>query len=252
MDAFSPSLGLTVAAAPNVNFFTSFATAYETPTTVELSNTPTGEGGFNQELGPQDLRSFEVGIRGLAEAARLRYEAAVYVSTVDNALVSFQSPTEEVFFRNAGESSRDGVELLLEWIPDPAFSTRFAYTYQNFKFVQFAPGGNDFAGNIEPGVASAPRLRRLQPHRAVRPALGHDGPVGRRLHPQQRQHRVQLGVHGRRPALRIRRDVGAASTSVRSGASTTCSTRSTTRPPSPTRSAAATSSLPPTASSTWG
>ncbi len=170
MDAFSPSIGLTVAAAPNVNFFTSFATAYETPTTVELSNTPTGEGGFNQELGPQDLRSFEVGIRGLAEAARLRYEAAVYVSTVDNALVSFQSPTEEVFFRNAGESSRDGVELLLEWIPDPAFSTRLAYTYQNFKFVQFAPGGNDFAGNIEPGSP---------PHR-VFAGFNHTAPFGLR------------------------------------------------------------------------
>ena len=170
MDAFSPSIGLTVAAAPNVNFFTSFATAYETPTTVELSNTPTGEGGFNQELGPQDLRSFEVGIRGLAEAARLRYEAAVYVSTVDNALVSFQSPTEEVFFRNAGESSRDGVELLLEWIPDPAFSTRLAYTYQNFRFVQFAPGGNDFAGNIEPGSP---------PHR-IFAGFNHTAPFGLR------------------------------------------------------------------------
>ena len=170
MDAFSPSVGLTLAATPNVNFFTSFATAYETPTTVELSNTPTGEGGFNQELGPQDLRSFEVGIRGLAEAARLRYEAAVYVSTVDDALVSFQSPTEEVFFRNAGESSRDGVELLLEWIPDPAFSTRFAYTYQNFKFVQFAPGGNDFAGNVEPGSP---------PHR-IFAGFNHAAPFGLR------------------------------------------------------------------------
>jgi len=170
MDAFSPSIGLTVAATPNVNLFTSFATAYETPTTVELSNTPTGEGGFNQDLGPQNLRSFEVGIRGLAEAARLRYEAAVYVSTVDDALVSFQSPTEEVFFPNAGESARDGVELLLEWIPDPAFSTRLAYTFQNFRFVQFAPGGNDFAGNIEPGSP---------PHR-VFAGFNHTAPFGLR------------------------------------------------------------------------
>ena len=170
MGAFSPSVGMTVAASPNVNLFTNFATAYETPTTVELSNTPTGEGGFNQELGPQDLRSFEVGVRGLAEAARLRYEAAAYVSTVDNALVSFQSPTEEIFFRNAGESSRDGVELLIEWIPDPAFSTRFAYTWQNFKFVRFAPGGDDFSGNLEPGSP---------PHR-VFAGFDHAAPFGLR------------------------------------------------------------------------
>jgi len=152
MSAFSPSVGMTLAAAPGVNIFANVATAYETPTTVELSNTPTGEGGFNQDLEPQDLRSFEVGVRGLIEPARLRYEAAVYVSTVDNALVSFQNPLSQDFFANAGKSSRDGVELSLEWVPDASFNTRFAYTYQNFVFEEFILDGDDFAGNAEPGA----------------------------------------------------------------------------------------------------
>ena len=152
MSALSPSVGVTVAAAPNVNLFANVATAYETPTTVELSNTPTGEGGFNQDLDPQDLRSFEVGVRGLIESARLRYEAAVYVSTVDNALVSFQNPLSQDFFSNAGKSSRDGVELLLEWVPNASFNTRFAYTYQDFVFEEFVLGSSDFAGNKEPGA----------------------------------------------------------------------------------------------------
>ena len=151
MDAFSPMVGVTFAAAPGVNIFTNFATAYETPTTVELSNTPTGVGGFNQELDPQDLRSFEVGVRGLIAPARLRYEAAVYVSTVDNALVSFQNPAGREFFRNAGKSSRDGVELLLQWVPNPSFNTRFAYTYQDFVFEEFVTASNDFSGQVEPG-----------------------------------------------------------------------------------------------------
>jgi iron complex outermembrane receptor protein len=152
MDAVSPSVGMTLAVAPNVNLFTNFATAYETPTTVELSNTPTGAGGFNQDLDPQDLRSFEVGVRGLAEPARLRYEAAVYVSTVDNALISFQNPLSQDFFANAGKASRDGVELMLEWLPTASFNTRFAYTYQNFEFEEFTSGSSDFAGNKEPGA----------------------------------------------------------------------------------------------------
>ena len=130
MDAVSPSVGATFALAPGVNLFTNFATAYETPTTVELSNTPTGDGGFNQDLEPQDLRSFEVGLRGLIEPARLRYEAAVYLSTVENTLVQFQNPLSQDFFRNAGQSSRDGVELLLDWVPNSNFDARFAYTYQ--------------------------------------------------------------------------------------------------------------------------
>ena len=152
MDAVSPSVGVTVAAAPNINLFANFATAYETPTTVELSNTQTGAGGFNQDLEPQDLRSFEFGVRGLAEPARLRYEAAVYFSTVDNALVSFQNPLSQDFFRNAGKSSRDGVELLLEWVPHASFNTRFAYTYQDFVFEEFNTGSDDFSGNKEPGA----------------------------------------------------------------------------------------------------
>ena len=152
MSAVSPSVGVTFAAASGVNIFANVATAYETPTTVELSNTPTGEGGFNQELGPQDLRSVEVGVRGLIEPARLRYEVAVYVSTVDDALVSFQNVDEQTFFRNAGKASRDGVELLLEWVPTASFNTRVAYTYQKFVFDRFVTGSSDFSGKDEPGA----------------------------------------------------------------------------------------------------
>ena len=152
MSAASPSVGATFAAAPGVNVFTNFSTAYQTPTTVELSNNPDGSGGFNQNLDPQDLRSFEVGVRGLIEPARLRYEAAVYFSTVDNAFISFEDPaTELTFFANAGRSSRDGIELLLEWVPNPSFNTRFAYTYQDFVFEEFANDNGDFSGNDEPG-----------------------------------------------------------------------------------------------------
>ena len=170
MDALSPSVGVTVAAAPGVNIFGNFATAYETPTTVELSNTPTGEGGFNQQLDPQDLQSVELGVRGLIAPARLRYEVATYVSTVDNALVSFQNVDEQTFFRNAGKSSRDGIELLLEWVPNASFDATVAYTYQDFVFEEFATGGDDFAGKDEPGAP---------PHR-VFGGLSYTAPFGLR------------------------------------------------------------------------
>ena len=170
MDALSPSVGVTVAAAPGVNIFGNFATAYETPTTVELSNTPTGVGGFNQDLDPQDLQSIELGVRGLITPARLRYEVATYVSTVDNALVSFQNVDEQTFFRNAGKSSRDGIELLLEWVPNASFDATVAYTYQDFVFEEFATGGDDFAGNDEPGAP---------PHR-VFGGLSYTAPFGLR------------------------------------------------------------------------
>ena len=72
--------------------------------------------------------------------------------TVDNALVSFQNPLSQDFFSNAGKSSRDGVEVVLDWVPNPSFNTRVAYTYQDFVFEEFVSGSSDFGGNKEPGA----------------------------------------------------------------------------------------------------
>ena len=104
MGAASPSVGLTVAATENLNLYGNVATAYETPTTVELSNTPTGEGGFNQALEPERLRSVEFGIRGLVEPARLQYDIAVYRARVLDAFVPFDRPDDRTFFANAGQT----------------------------------------------------------------------------------------------------------------------------------------------------
>ena len=152
MGAASPSVGMTVAATPNLNLYGNFATAYETPTTVELSNTPDGAGGFNQLLDPERLRSAEIGLRGLIEPARLQYEFAVYRARVLDAFVPFQRADEQTFFDNAGETARNGIEAALNWQPVSRFSARFAYTSQDFTFRRFVLDGDDFSGNLEPGA----------------------------------------------------------------------------------------------------
>jgi len=153
MSAASPSVGVTFLAANGLNLYSSLSTAYETPTAQELSNRPTGEGGFNQDLEPEDLTSWEIGVRGLAEPARLRYEFAFYAANVTNGLVPFERPDGVVFFTNAGETSRNGVEMLVEWVPDSSFSAKFSYTYQDFTFKKFILDGDDFSGNPEPGTS---------------------------------------------------------------------------------------------------
>ena len=67
LNAVSPMIGVTFAATPEVNLYSSFATSHQTPTTVELSNRPTGGGGFNDELEPEHLRTFEFGTRGVLD-----------------------------------------------------------------------------------------------------------------------------------------------------------------------------------------
>jgi iron complex outermembrane receptor protein len=152
MDAISPMIGVAYRATDELNLYGNFATAYQTPTTVELSNRPTGEGGFNPDLEPEDLRSFELGVRGLVPNASLRYDVAVYFAKLRNTLVQFEREDEQLFFRNAGESKRNGLEVLLDWIPTPSVKTRLAYTYQDFEFTHFVTDDGDFSGNPEPGA----------------------------------------------------------------------------------------------------
>ena len=153
LDAVSPMAGLTFMASDELNLYTNFSTAYQTPTTVELSNKPTGDGGgFNEGLDPEDLRSVEFGARGTAEDGRVRYEFAAYFSTLDNAFVEFERPDEQTFFLNAAQSSRNGLEARLDWMPAPQVSTYVSYTYQDFVFESFQTGGDDFSGNLEPGA----------------------------------------------------------------------------------------------------
>ena len=154
LDAVSPMVGLTFASSDALNLYTNFATAYQTPTTVELSNRPSGEGGFNEQLEPEDLRSVEVGARGTlqGQGGEVRYEIALYGSTLDNAFVELQRPDEQTFFANAGKTSRNGLELRVEFTAEPGLDAFVSYTYQDFTFERFSTGSGDLAGNREPGA----------------------------------------------------------------------------------------------------
>lgn len=148
----SPMVGLSYAVRPGLAVYGNFSTAFQTPTTSELSNRPDGEGGFNPSLGPERLKSFEVGARGVLAGPRLRFDLALYRAAVNGALIPFQGVSEEIFFRNAGQVDRSGVEATAGWQPSPALEVRMAYTLQRFRFDDFATADDDFSGNREPGV----------------------------------------------------------------------------------------------------
>lgn len=152
LHAASPKVGVTYVASDHLNVYGNFATAYQTPTTQELQNRSSALGGFNADLRAADLRSFEIGARGLIEPWRLKYEVVGYASTLQNAFVPFQRPDERTYYVNAGESTRNGTEVLLEWTPIARVKTRLAYTYQDFTFSRFTIGGIDYAGKHEPST----------------------------------------------------------------------------------------------------
>lgn len=164
MSRLSPAVGVAFLATPGVSLFANLATAFQTPTTSELSNRPDGEGGFDPGLGPERTLGLEVGARGALvrdrrdtgdaerQGPRLQFDVAVWRARVSDALVPFEGPSEETFFRNAGESDRTGVEVGVGWRPASPLELRLAYAWQRFRFDEFVTEEGDFSGRAEPGV----------------------------------------------------------------------------------------------------
>lgn len=161
-DEVSPQVGLMWSPRREVNIYGNISTAFETPTTTEFANPNNGgtAGGFNPNLGAQTATNYEIGIKGFVpQLYGFTYNAAVFQIDVEDELVPFELPGQagRSFFRNAGESTRRGVELSLSANPMPGLTTSFAYTYSDFEFDRFrvadATGATTvFDGNRIPGI----------------------------------------------------------------------------------------------------
>ena len=93
-----------------------------TPTTSELGNRPSGEGGFNPDLGPERVLGLETGLRRHVRQGRMDLEVALYQLQIVDALIPFQvesEDSEEIYFRNAGQARNRGLELSLSAVPHP-------------------------------------------------------------------------------------------------------------------------------------
>ena len=154
MQRVSPALGVSFAATPAVSLYANVATAFETPTTTELANRPTGAGGFNPELEPQRTVSAEVGAKA-RPAPWLWLEGAAYRARVEDALIPFEvaGAPGRVFYRNAGQARHRGVEASAILTPRPGWSARAAYTWTDARFGRYVVNGQDREGNPVPGVA---------------------------------------------------------------------------------------------------
>jgi len=133
-------LGLTYRPNDLLSLYTNYATAFQTPTTTELSNQPTREGGFNPDLQPETLRSFEFGLKGMWPQKHFEWDAAIYALDLEQMLIPYQiqnTSSDEIFFRNAGAARNRGIEVSCQWQPAPQLRAALAYTFMNFEFKDF-------------------------------------------------------------------------------------------------------------------
>ena len=136
MTATSGHLGAVWRAADWFAPYANLSTAFETPTTTELAASPTSAGGFNPELGPQSTRTVELGARGRWKAG-LGYEVALFRADANDAIVQFLETSGRAYFRNAGATRSEGVELGVTAAPLRWLELRAAYTFANYRFTDY-------------------------------------------------------------------------------------------------------------------
>src|SRR2546423_13636795 len=88
MNALSGSVGVAITPSDATTVYGNIGTSFETPTTTELTNRPSGAGGFNPSLRPQQATNYEIGVRGDARG-RLNYSVGLFGAPGRGGLISF-------------------------------------------------------------------------------------------------------------------------------------------------------------------
>lgn len=136
MTAASGHLGAVWRVATVFAPYANVSTAFETPTTTELAARPDGTGGFNPDLDPQQIRTVELGARG-RWGRSVGYEVALFRSDARDAIVQYLETSGRAYFRNAGETTSEGVELGLTAAPLHWLELRAAWTYASYRFSDY-------------------------------------------------------------------------------------------------------------------
>lgn len=172
LSAASGSLGVTWTLPGRLVLYANAGSSFETPTTTELTNSPSGAGGFNDSLGPQRAWMLEAGLRG--EAGRVRASLAAFTADVRDELIPYEVPAapQRRFYRNAGRAQHRGVEAALDASLAAWLSIVGSYTYADHRYRDYTvPVGNGtraLDGRSLPGVPA----HRAQVVVEVRPRRG--------------------------------------------------------------------------------
>lgn len=131
---------------PSVNLYVSYGRGFQTPSFAELAYRPDGTSGLNFNIKPSTSDNYEAGLKAdFGRAGKLRL--ALYKIDTANEIVTAASANGRSTFRNAGSTTRKGVELSLQNDLGAGFHGYLGLTWLQ---ADFASG--PFAGKRLPGV----------------------------------------------------------------------------------------------------
>ncbi len=133
----SARIGLNYSLMKAINVFIDWSHGFLPPSTEELASNPTGYSGFNTHLIPATADCGEIGIRGFYQN-KLSYELTGFVMNTENDFFRFKQSgrgNQEVFYGNAGNSKRYGIETFVSYQILKNLSLQAAYTFADYKYT---------------------------------------------------------------------------------------------------------------------
>jgi iron complex outermembrane receptor protein len=134
---FSARIGGSYSVSNSVNIFIDWSQGFMPPSTEELASNPVGYSGFNTHLVPATSKCSEIGVRGFY-ADKLSYEITGFIMNTENDFFRFKQSgrgNQEVFYGNAGNSRRYGIETSVSYELLSNLSLNIAYTFADYKYV---------------------------------------------------------------------------------------------------------------------
>jgi len=134
---FSARIGASYSINNAINAFIDWSQGFMPPSTEELASNPIGYSGFNTHLVPATSDCSEIGVRGFY-AEKLSYEITGFIMNTENDFFRFKQTgrgNQEVFYGNAGNSKRYGIETSLSYEIIKDLILRISYTFADYKYV---------------------------------------------------------------------------------------------------------------------
>jgi iron complex outermembrane receptor protein len=166
---FTPKAAINFKLTPSVAVYTSYGYSFDSPAGNELDNYPSSSNPsvlLNPDLNPQKSGNFEIGIKGnLKNPGWTLFDNIIFEATFFNIIVQDEIiPFEvygEVFYRNAANTNRSGVEIGGTVDVIGGLSLQVSYAFSDFVYDEYTAltinedlttQEEDFAGNTPPSI----------------------------------------------------------------------------------------------------
>jgi iron complex outermembrane recepter protein len=120
-----------------ITVFANLSQGFMPPSTEELANNPVGYSGFNTHLIPATSVCFEFGARGFF-GENIFYELTGFSMNTEDDFFRFKQTgrgNQEVFYGNAGNSKRNGIEAYISYKMFKNLNLQVAYTYADYTYT---------------------------------------------------------------------------------------------------------------------